>query len=365
LEWGPISFWRNTGKGLENQTQATGLADRTGWYNSITGSDLDNDGDIDYIVMNVGLNTKYKATQDKPAVLYYGDFQGNGHKTLVEAKDGNDELLPVRGLSCSSEAMPFVKQKLPTYRAFASASLSEIYADHNLGNALVFKATELQSGNLINQGETNGSVRFTFKPLPRIAQASPGYGVVTSDFDGDGNIDIYFVQNFFEREPETGRFDGGLSLLLLGNGQCGFEPMNIAYSGLVVTGDATGATICDINNDGRPDLAVTRNNDSMLIFENDPLIDDEHDFLAVKLVGAKGIPTAIGSRVTLIDSNGKQQTQEIYAGSGYLSQSSPQLFFGTGKMQEPLELHVRWPDGEKTVHKIKSGILLIQQMIKE
>ncbi|MCH8822457.1 MAG: VCBS repeat-containing protein [Planctomycetes bacterium] len=352
LEWGPISFWRNTGKGLENQTQSSGLADRTGWYNSITGSDLDNDGDIDYIVMNAGLNNKYHASQDKPALLYYGDFQGSGRKTLVEAKPGENDLLPIRGLSCSSEAMPFVKQKLPTYRAFASASLSEIYADHNLGEALVFKATELQSGILINQGVTNGHVRFAFKPLPHIAQASPGYGVVASDFDGNGNLDIYFVQNFFEREPETGRWDGGLSLLLLGNGQCEFEPINMAYSGLVVPGDATGATICDINNDGRPDLAVTRNNDTMLIFENDPLIDDEHDFLAVRLVGAKGNPTAIGSRVTLIDSNGKQQTQEIYAGSGYLSQSSSQLFFGTGKMQEPLELHIRWPDGKETIHKV-------------
>ena len=85
--------------------------------------------------------------------------------------------------------------------------------------------------------------------------------------------------------------------------------MNIAYSGLVVPGDATGATICDINNDGRPDLAVTRSNDSMLIFEHNPLIDNEHELLAVRLVGTKGNPTAVGSRITLIDSRGKQQTQ--------------------------------------------------------
>ena len=94
----------------------------------------------------------------------------------------------------------------------------------------------------------------------------------------------------------------------------------------------------------------------MLIFENDPLIDNEHDFLAVRLVGSKGNPTAIGSRITLIDSNGKQQTQEIYAGSGYLSQSSSQLFFGIGKLQIPLELQVRWPDGKETIHKVDIAV---------
>ena len=66
-EWGPVSYWHNAGGRLEDRTGPSGLADRLGWWNSITGADLDGDGDIDYVVMNAGLNTKYHATPQAPA----------------------------------------------------------------------------------------------------------------------------------------------------------------------------------------------------------------------------------------------------------------------------------------------------------
>ncbi len=350
LEWGPVSYWHNNGAGFENQTRAAGLADRTGWFNSITGSDLDNDGDIDYIVMNTGLNTKYQASPTKPVYLYYGDFQGNGTKSLVEAKPAEVGLLPVRGRSCSSNVMPFIGQKLPTYRSFALASLDEIYTDEALSDALMFQATHLESGVLLNEGVTNGTVRFRYQPLPRLAQASPGYGVVSCDFDGDGAMDVYTVQNFFGREPETGRWDGGLSLMMQGDGQGHLTPSPTSQTGLIVTGDATGLTVCDVNNDGRPDLAVTCNNDAMLVFENDAPVNDERKFLAVRLEGPPGNPTGVGARVSLLYNGTLQQTVEVYAGSGYLSQSSSWLFFGRGSHRTPLELRVRWPDGRVSTH---------------
>ena len=109
-------------------------------------------------------------------------------------------------------------------RPFALASLDEIYTDEALNDALRFEATHLESGVLVNEGITNGTVHFTYQPLPRLAQASPGYGVVSCDFDGDGAMDVYTVQNFFGREPETGRWDGGLSLMMLGDGQGNLTP---------------------------------------------------------------------------------------------------------------------------------------------
>ncbi|MCI0583427.1 MAG: VCBS repeat-containing protein, partial [Chloroflexi bacterium] len=111
LEWGPVKLFRNTGRALEDQTGAAGLDGRLGWWNSITGADIDRDGDTDYVVMNVGLNTKYGApTAGKPALLYYGDMEGNGRKHLIEAKTDKDGPVPVRGRSCSSSAMPMVAE---------------------------------------------------------------------------------------------------------------------------------------------------------------------------------------------------------------------------------------------------------------
>ena len=110
-EWGPVSFFRNTGDGFANATEGSGLAGHLGSWNSIAGSDFDGDGDIDYVVCNVGLNSKYLAAPGKPVTLYYGDTnQGGGELDLVEATYEGDVLYPIRGKSCSSGAMPLIAE---------------------------------------------------------------------------------------------------------------------------------------------------------------------------------------------------------------------------------------------------------------
>jgi hypothetical protein len=343
-EWGPVSYWHNTGGRLEDRTGSSGLADRLGWWNSITGADLDGDGDIDYIVTNAGLNTKYHATPQTPAYLFYGDFEGNGTMRLLEAKPDARGHLPVRGLSCLSTAMPFVWQQTPSYREFAAATVPDIFGAQGMAASEVLIATELASGVLINE---NG--RFAWQPLPRLAQASPGFGIVATDFDADGDTDVYVVQNFFWREPETGHWDGGLSQMMHGDGTGALVPVSPADSGLVVTGDATALAVCDIDGDGRPDLSVARNNDRMLVYRNRRV----GLWLAIRLAGPPGNPHAVGAAVTVVYAGDRQQTAEVYAGSGYLSQSTPTLFFGRG---DAMEIRVRWPGGDTTVHPIEPDI---------
>ncbi len=351
-EYGSIACWINTGNGLVDRTTQAGLADLTGWWNSIAAGDVDNDGDMDYVVLNAGLNTKYKTpSAAKPAMLYYADFDGNGQHDIVEAKTGGDHtLLPVRGLSCSSDAMPVVRQRMPTYHDFAGATLDQIYTPQTLAGALVLNAKELASGVLMNQGAAPGATpTFTFQPFHRIAQASPGYGVVVSDLNGNGAADVYFVQNFRHREPETGRWDGGLSQLLLGDGRGHFAPISPDHSGLLVPGDGRGLTISDVNHDGRPDLTLTQNEESILAFVNNAAAG----FLEVRLIGKPGNPTAIGARVRVVGPDGvAPQSAEIAAGSGYISQSAAPLYFGLGEGNNDfaVELEVRWPDGATTTH---------------
>ena len=119
------------GRLIDHSTSA-GTAERLGQWNALAGRDLDNDGDIDFVAANLGLNTKYHASPERPTLLYYGDLDGSGKKQLVEAEFERETLYPVRGRSCSSNAMPSLASKFPTFESFALASLSEIYESPRL-----------------------------------------------------------------------------------------------------------------------------------------------------------------------------------------------------------------------------------------
>jgi len=345
LEWGAVKLFRNVGGKLEDQTEVAGLSGRTGWWNSITGGDFDGDDDIDYVVMNVGLNTKYgQPTPERPTAIFYGDMEGDQTRRLVEAKNAPGGMLPVRGRSCSSRAMPFLAEKFPTYHDFASALLPQIYTPQCLQDAQQFTANHFQSGLLMN----DGTGRFQWQDLPRLAQISPGFGVVATDLDADGLTDIYAVQNLFSREPETGVWRGGLGVTLFGKGLDGPQLASPARTGLIVDGDAKGLAVTDLDQDGWPDLVVTQNNDRMLAFRNQGVVGRRP--FTVRLQGPPGNPQAIGARVTLITDDEQRQVAEIYAGSGYLSQSTPTLFFGTDATQTVTRVQIRWPDGKVSRH---------------
>ena len=89
-EWGPVKFYHNAEGKLVEKTREAELAGKVGWWNSIAGGDFDRDGDIDYAVGNVGLNTKYRT----PAVLVYGDVDGTGKKRILEAAFEGSKCYP-------------------------------------------------------------------------------------------------------------------------------------------------------------------------------------------------------------------------------------------------------------------------------
>jgi hypothetical protein len=345
-EWGPVKLFRNDRGRLVDQTRAAGLDALLGWWNGIAARDLNGDGAMDYVVTNFGLNTKYHASEKNPALLFYGDFDGSGHMQLVEAEYEGNTLFPVRGKSCSTHAMPFLGGKFPTFKSFAIASLETIYTPECLEKAQRFEATTFESGVLLN----DGTGKFTFHALPHLAQASPSFGVALTEINGDGNADLYLVQNFFSPQVETGRMDGGLSLLLAGNGDGTFRPIEPAQSGLVVPGDAKSLVVTDLNGDLWPDFVVGVNDDQAMAFEHQGQMGAR--VLEVRLKGPKGNPTAIGARVTVYPDQGVRQTAEVHAGSGYLSQPTPALTFGLWSAHLIDRIEVRWPDGSQSTHQV-------------
>jgi hypothetical protein len=221
--------------------------------------------------------------------------------------------------------------------------------DDKLAAAQRFAATEFRSGVFLSQSDGT----FRFEPLPRLAQIAPLQGLVAADFDGDGRADIFAVQNSYAPIASVGRFDGGLSQLLLGDGHGHFVPVPPQESNLVVAGDAKALAMLDLDRDGWPDFLISRNNSTTLAFRNNGAAG-RHS-LRLQLRGPAGNPTAVGAHITVELADGLTQASEIYAGSGYYAQSAAVAFFGYPDSNPPRKIRVRWPAGATSEHEIPAG----------
>ena len=351
LDWGGVKYFHNDqGKGFTDWSERAGFAAAgTGWWTSIAGADFNGDGRIDYVVGNLGLNTQYHADATHPALLFSGDFKGDGSTQLIEGYYEGEQLYPWRTRRDMSAIFPAIKKRYPWADNYAPATLEQIFGADKLAAAQRFAATEFRSGVFLSQPD--GTYRF--EPLPRLAQIAPFQGLVAGDFDGDGQADIYAVQNSYAPIPAVGRFDGGLSQLLLGDGHGQFTAVPVAASGLIVPGDAKALAVLDLDNDGWPDFLVTQNHNTTLAFHNHGVAG--HHPLRIALHGPSGNPTAVGARITVELADGTTQTSEVYAGSGYYSQSSAACFFGYTDSNPPKTVHVRWPSGATTEHAVPTA----------
>ena len=344
LEWGEVRYFHNAGgKKFEDWTEKAGFASAgKGWWRSIAAADFNGDGRPDFVVGNVGLNTQYRADPEHPALLFAGDFAGRGSDEIVEAYYENGQLYPWRSRTDLGAAIPSVLKRFRWNNDYARATLPEILGADRLAAATRLEATELRSGVFLSQPDG----RYRFEPLPRIAQIAPADGLVAGDFGGEGHADIYVVQNSYAPAPAIGRFDGGLSQLLRGDGHGHFTPVPPIESGLVVPGDAKALAVLDIGDDGRPGFLISRNGEATLAFHSQGAAG-RHS-LRVVLQGPPGNPQGVGALVTAQYADGASQTGEVCAGSGYYSQSTAALFFGSTEPNPLRRVRVQWPSGAAT-----------------
>ncbi len=259
-EWMPVTIFENNNGHLE-KTSNGNLDQEIGWWYSLATGDMDNDGDIDIIVGNLGENYKYKASLENPFEIYSYDFDGNESNDIVLGYHHEKKVYPVRGKQCSSQQMPFINKKYSTYASFARSDLEEIYGTDKLNKAFHKIATNFASVYIENKG--NG--QFEIEKLPMPVQMSSTNAILVHDFNGDGNMDLLLAGNMFHAEAETARNDAGDGWYLKGIGKGKFEVIESRQSGFFVPTDAKVVKIAVSKNESKQ-ILVGNNDDQLLIF---------------------------------------------------------------------------------------------------
>lgn len=259
-EWMPFTLLNNDGGSFKNVSKALGLENTTGWWFSIEAEDMDADGDVDFVLGNLGLNYEYKASEEKPFQIFYGDFDNNGAGDLVLAKYEDDKLFPVRERNRSVQQVPLLAEKFTEFHEFAQSDVYEIYGKNNLRNALHYEAKTFSSSYVENLGNGN----FIFHALPDKVQLSPINDIVIEDFNDDGHLDILAAGNLFGVEVETVRPDAGNGVLLLGDGKGNFKYISHQTSGFFVPYDVK--RIKKLKYQDKEMIVVGSNNDYYQLF---------------------------------------------------------------------------------------------------
>ena len=261
-EWMTIQVLENTNGRFKDASKKYGLEETSrGIWWSISANDLDNDGDDDYIIGNLGKNNKFKATKEHPFKVYANDFDGNGTNDIVLAKFYKTDYVPVRGKECTTQQMPYVGEKFKDFHSFASAKLIDILPEKKVDEAVVYEISNFESILLVNN---NG--KLVPKPLPIEAQVSPIKSSVIDDFNSDGHKDLFLVGNHYGVEVETTRYDAGYGSLLLGDGNNNFKFSPPVSSGIYIQKDSRYISPIKTANKDIIYL-ITNNNNSLSLFK--------------------------------------------------------------------------------------------------
>ncbi|MDP6340088.1 MAG: FG-GAP-like repeat-containing protein [Candidatus Marinimicrobia bacterium] len=346
IEWGPVTVLQNNGGQFKDVTANIGLSNYKGWWNGVATGDFNEDGLLDIVATNWGVNTKYHFSTDHPRKVYFDDFDNNNVLDIVEAHydDELQDLVPERGFSCITNAMPFVREEKETFLNYAQSSLGDIFGN-SLNSAPHLEANTLESMVFINNG--NG---FDPVVLPFEAQITTAMHAGVADINGDGHEDIFLSQNFFAVQKETDRNDSGRGLVILGNGRGEFQALPGHKSGILVYGEQRGAAFADFDRDGRLDLLVSQNGAKTKLFRN----VNSKPGIRIRLNGPKQNPFSFGAKVRFQYTDGSLgPVREIQSGSGYWSQNSPVQVLG--KKGNETHIKIQWPNGSFTTEPLQGN----------
>ncbi len=263
-EWMPITIFHNAGGGKLVRLSPKGLEQTAGWWNRVIAGDFTGHGRVDFVVGNLGLNSRLQATAAEPVTMYVKDFAASGTDQQIVSVYNHGVSYPLELRDDLLAAIPSLKLRYLTYRDFARQTVKDLFTGPELQGA-IFKQAQVFASALVRN---NGDGSFSLEPLPREAQIAPIYGMLAQDVEGRGKPDLLVAGNFIGFKPEIGRMNAGYGLLLRDDGKGGFTPVGAQQSGFFVPGQARD--IKRVRTRNGYIYVVARNNDRPLIFRATP-----------------------------------------------------------------------------------------------
>ncbi len=217
-DWMPICIFSMKHQVMVNRTEAFGMSDKTGWWRTVSLEDIDNDGDIDILAGNIGLNHRMAASAAEPITLITLDYDKNGSLDPVLTYYANGKQYPYPGRDAMIEQLPMLKKKYLRYAPYARATITDIFTTDQLDQSTYLKVQTFATTLWMNDGK-----QFRLIDLPFQAQLSPTLDILIYDFTADGRKDLLLAGNFTYAETETGEMDNGCGTLLVQQADGSFE----------------------------------------------------------------------------------------------------------------------------------------------
>ncbi|MDR6561104.1 MULTISPECIES: VCBS repeat-containing protein [unclassified Arcicella] len=234
----------------------TSLGVPSGWNYRIEKADLDNDGDEDLVLGNLGTNTQIRASQAEPAFLIYDDFDQNGTMDFFLNYYIQGQPYPACSRDEMAEQIPALKKKFPNYQVFSEAKMEDFFDANQLA-----KANKKEIANLKTIVLENNKGTFVAHELPLQAQYAPVYAISIEDIDHDGKKDLLLAGNNSKFRLRIGKVDANYGVVLLNKGNFSFTNLPVTKSGLYLRGDVRETKAVD------KFLFVGVNNDKLRVFK--------------------------------------------------------------------------------------------------
>jgi enediyne biosynthesis protein E4 len=307
-EWMPLTVFENKKGMLLNQTREYGLANTTGWWNSISGWNRNSDESTDYVLGNLGLNNPYHASDSEPLKIISKDYNNNGISEPLLIMKYIDGWYPVASRSQFLSAFPQKAKKYDTFESYAKTGPEELLKDLGTSGAVELQAKMFANAIMVHKKDSLPVI----KPLPNKGQFAPVFGTSCSDIDGDRKIEILFVGNFYPVNVADGPYAASTGGVISWDADNKIIISSGVETGFYVNTDARALASLVMSNQQRV-FIVTSNNDSLKVFAS---VVQKERHIKLKSMDAYAVVEW---------ENGQRQKLEFYYGSGYLSQSSRYL----------------------------------------